>query len=402
MHGAAMTKEASVSGPGTEPNPRLQAQLRRGQSLHAESRWPEAIEHWQWVCSQYPDESEPAAQLGLAWFGQGEIALAEQQLLTVRARFADHAWGHFGLGLMQETRHEWVDAIATFSAMLALAPHVLAVHEHLAHCLGRAGRTRDALTHLDRLLQLDPGNIAAKEQRAHLTAPRKGDVINALIQQFALQSFLEYNKFTGELVFDTVRCARKDRVFIPELSYRDAQAEARAKEAAGRYAGSAFLALDDLSAHVAQQRYDLIFFDPMHVRPQVDQGLKLLPQLLNPGGFLVVHDCNPEDIELTSKVRRPGKWLGETYKAFSLFHSHNPQRSLTVNSDFGVGVILNEGLELTYDHAPDIDYASVAADRRRHLGLTEWPDFLDRLHSNDRLAAVNARGDTPAKVHHAA
>ena len=137
----------------------------------------------------------------------------------------------------------------------------------------------------------------------------------------------------------------------------------------------------------------------MHVRPEVDRCLQLLPQLLNPGGFLVVHDCNPEDVELTSKVRRPDKWLGETYKAFALFHAANLTRSITVHEDYGVGIILNERLELDYNIQADIEYNSVAADRILHLGLIEWPMFLDRLARQNRSALVDGRKDVLGGAH---
>lgn len=386
-----MNKNISVGGGADDQAAGLKALLKRGLMLHEQGRWPEAIEHWTWVCASHPAEPEPAAQLGFAWFGQGDVAQAERQFDLVRQRFDANPWGHFGMALLHEAQHQWVEAANALRKVTAITPDAASAHEHLAHCLARLDRPDEALVHLDIVLALNSGNATALEMKKHLVRPRKSDVINMLIAQFSLGNYLEYNKYTGELAFDAVTCAQKRLIFVPELQYQDPQAARRAALAAGRYSDFAFVAIEEIEAHVAAQRFDLIFFDPMHIRPDVDRALQLLPRLLKPGGFLIVHDCNPQEFELTSKTRRAGKWLGETYKAFALFHANNRKRSVTVNEDYGVGIILNEGLDLDYKIESAVEYESVAEDRPLHLGLIEWSEFQERMRAGDRRAIFELR-----------
>jgi hypothetical protein len=116
----------------------------------------------------------------------------------------------------------------------------------------------------------------------------------------------------------------------------------------------------------------------------------MLPRLLNPDGFLVVHDCNPEDISLTTKHRDREGWLGETYKAFAAFHRHNPGRSITVAEDFGVGIICNRDLVLDYQLDSELDYETFAQDRRAHVGLVSHAEFCSLLAGGDRIALMQA------------
>ncbi|UJP06191.1 MAG: class I SAM-dependent methyltransferase [Nitrosomonas sp.] len=209
-------------------------------------------------------------------------------------------------------------------------------------------------------------------------AINKGDIINHLITQFKFSSYLEYNKFDGATYYDDICCASKTVAYLPENSYLDGRTLQRLLGLAASVDFDQILSLDGLLARYAGRRFDLIFFDPVHVRPDVDLALQTLPHLLNPDGVLVVHDCNPTARELTSVRRRPGSWVGETYKAFALFRHFNRAQTLTIAEDFGVGLIWNHDLRLDYPTHFDLDYADFAQDRVEYIGLTDYASFLAR------------------------
>jgi SAM-dependent methyltransferase len=142
---------------------------------------------------------------------------------------------------------------------------------------------------------------------------------------------------------------------------------------------------EQLAASLFNNHFDLIFFDPLHVRPEVDRTIKILCGLLKPGGILVLHDCNPEDEALTSVSRPRGAWMGETYKAFANFHQHNPKRSLTIDVDYGVGVIVNNDLVLDFDDEFDLSYSEFSADRVSACGLTSWGDFITMVRTRSSI-----------------
>lgn len=210
----------------------------------------------------------------------------------------------------------------------------------------------------------------------------KGDIINHLIRQFGFTSYLEYNKFDGASYYHEIVCANKEIAYLPENSYLDAANIERLLNIAKEVSFCDVLSLPQLleryDAEHRNKKFDIIFFDPIHVRPDVDSALKILPRLLNPGGVLVVHDCNPEHFALTTLKRRPGSWVGETFKAFAVFRHFNRNHAITVSEDFGVGLIWNQNLNLDYSPHFDLDYYDFASDKAEYIGLIDWPTFLAR------------------------
>ena len=217
---------------------------------------------------------------------------------------------------------------------------------------------------------------------------RKSDIVNQLIQCYGFERYFEYNKPRCEMAFNEVACPHQEVVFIPEVAldaYANQALMADCERAAKAFDSNATLKVDELLSHFGERRFDIIFFDPAHVRPLVDTTLKLLPRLLARDGLLVVHDCNPSDPELVGPNPRPGAWFGDTYKAFANFHLHNPGRSITVDEDFGVGIILNRDLNLDYSDEFDVAYEVFSSDRTKHNGLINHKEFQARLLKHEPL-----------------
>jgi SAM-dependent methyltransferase len=206
----------------------------------------------------------------------------------------------------------------------------------------------------------------------------KYDIINRLIAQFGFQSYLEYNKIDGTTHYERVVCANKEIAYIPENCYLDRSGIEHLLEKIQHAKIDKVLPFSQLQKQFAGRKFDLIFFDPVHVRPEVDLMLIALAQLLSPGGILVVHDCNPKDIALTTLRRRPGQWVGETYKAFALFRFFNRAQTITIAEDFGVGLIWNQNLQLDYSVHFDLDYYDFAASKQEYIGLVDYQYFLDK------------------------
>lgn len=258
------------------------------------------------------------------------------------------------------------------------------VHERRGH-FGLAPADVDLFPHAD-------------DAPTHIT---KGDIVNRLVRQFGLDSYLEYNKFDGASYYDDVVCADKTLAYLPEHSYLDAATTRRLLAIAATADLDAILPLPDLLARFAGRTFDIVFFDPVHVRPAVDDALRALPALLKPGGVLVVHDCNPLREAMTSPVRTSGHgWMGETYQAFALLRHHNRAQVVTVAEDFGVGLVWNRGLRLDYDIDADIDYAAFARQRVEYAGLMSYQQFLEKTAGGD-IAQLFAQAPpaAPAPFH---
>ncbi|NDY92244.1 tetratricopeptide repeat protein [Ideonella livida] len=295
-----------------------------------------------------PGSAQGWIEQGIAAVRAGEHARAGDIFARLRQHFSRNPWGWIGEGLIDEALHRWPDAERKYRAILTRLPDDLATLTALARVQVKLGRPDLARAALQRLLQLAPEREAARQQLAKLEAPRKVDVLNQLIQRRGLRHYLEYNKPRCELALHEVACAQRTLICLPEQERVEPGAEAvrlRAAHFAASEEAPPHLSVTELASHPG--RYDLIFFDPLHVRPEVDQGLKALCRLLTPGGFLVVHDCCPHDPQLVGPFRE-GAWCGDTYQAFAQFHRHNPRTSVVVDIDYGVGVIVNRDLCLDY------------------------------------------------------
>lgn len=281
------------------------------------------------------------------------------------------------LGLLTHHRPMQDDAWAFMEQLIAVTRefdcvHWLAADEFFVARAKSAYKAEPAASG-----QLSAGEDVPSEVDAR-PRPTKGDVINRLIRQYGLKRYLEYNKFDGATYYEQISCEHKEIAYLPERSYLDAGNLRRLLDVAQHARTEDILPLDQLFERYRDQRFDIIFFDPVHQRPDVDHALQLLPRLLKPGGFLVVHDCNPGLYSQTTLQRKPDSWVGETYKAFAVFRAHNRARTITIDEDFGVGLIWNVELDLDYTIDFDVDYFRFADHREEYIGLIAYEEFLAR------------------------
>ncbi len=103
---------------------------------------------------------------------------------------------------------------------------------------------------------------------------------------------------------------------------------------------------DDIAAPLGEIRqrgltFDLIFVDAHHTYECARRDLEAAYSLLEPGGVIVIHDCNPPDRETAAPDLHGGDWCGVTYKSFIDFCLGNPAIDyLTFDADYGCGIIM--------------------------------------------------------------
>ena len=127
------------------------------------------------------------------------------------------------------------------------------------------------------------------------------------------------------------------------------------------------------------QRYDIILVDPFHDYACSWRDLAAAFELVEAGGFLVVHDCLPADRAMAAPEYSTGEWCGVTYKAYLDFVVSRRLDYQTVDTDYGCGIIRKPRLRDLWARARGL-LAS-----RRHRGLwQEWRaigDDFDRAFS---------------------
>lgn len=86
-------------------------------------------------------------------------------------------------------------------------------------------------------------------------------------------------------------------------------------------------------------RMDLAVVDPYHSYESSRDCLELGLDLLAPGGTMLVHDCLPP-LELTGETFVDEAWCGVTFAAFRDVCRARGLRWFTLNTDFGLGVVV--------------------------------------------------------------
>lgn len=91
-----------------------------------------------------------------------------------------------------------------------------------------------------------------------------------------------------------------------------------------------------------EEKHDLIFIDGLHEKEQVKRDIINSFNALNPGGVIVVHDCNPLERVHTLIPRKQIIWTGDVYKTICQIISPK----FTVDFDYGCCVLRKaDGLE---------------------------------------------------------
>jgi hypothetical protein len=126
--------------------------------------------------------------------------------------------------------------------------------------------------------------------------------------------------------------------------------------------------------------FDVIFIDGDHSFEQSLRDVENALGVLDRGGVILVHDCNPP----TEAAASPdplgaggGPWCGDVWKTIAhLRATRSDLRVHVLDTDCGIGVIERgdgETIELDPGELSEMTYEDLRADRTRLLGLTPWP-----------------------------
>lgn len=123
------------------------------------------------------------------------------------------------------------------------------------------------------------------------------DVINDIIRQLHIDSYLEVGTFNRAHNFDQINCARKYCV--------DPDPNAKAD----------FIGTSDAFFKQNTDRFGLIFIDGLHHKDQVEKDFINANMALSDGGIVCMHDTNPPT-EITTCVPRGSQreWCGDVYE----------------------------------------------------------------------------------------
>jgi hypothetical protein len=196
------------------------------------------------------------------------------------------------------------------------------------------------------------------------------ELINYLIEKFSLPSYLEIGTFNRSHNFDLIK--------LP--SYKKTCVDPDPAAGADHQCPSDHFFEVRNKLHMCEggdRTFSLIFIDGLHHANQVKKDFENALACLAPGGFIVLHDCNPPT-EATTCVPRGAQreWCGDVYKFACSLQEYSGIDFITADFDYGCAVVWRDpskagkpvGQEITWDYFQK---------NRRLLRLSPVKEFVE-------------------------
>jgi hypothetical protein len=193
------------------------------------------------------------------------------------------------------------------------------------------------------------------------------DIINALIQRYGYQRYLEIGVEGGE-AFGNVQCAVKHGVdpFSVNATFR--------------------IPSDEFFAMIHEDvEYDIIFVDGLHVEDQTQRDIENSLLHLSEGGVIVAHDCNPptewHQRSYEEFLKHYSNWNGTSWRGYVNLRATRPDLEMSVvDTDWGCAIIRQDGDGQDVIELPEnYSYADFEANREEWLNLISIQEFLQTL-----------------------
>ncbi len=140
------------------------------------------------------------------------------------------------------------------------------------------------------------------------------DIINHLINEFDLNIYLEIGLDNPEGNFNNVKCQFKHSVDPFFESDHVKNYDMSPDKFSKAMEKLTFRMISDEFFNTTSMKYDLIFVDGLHTERQAGKDIINALKHLNPGGFVVVHDCLPESEGAQKVPRTQSEWNGDVWK----------------------------------------------------------------------------------------
>jgi len=206
-------------------------------------------------------------------------------------------------------------------------------------------------------------------------------IINILAKKITAETYLEIGVRDHTLNYDKINVNQKVGV--------DPAREVCDRVPTFKLTSDEFFAMNN-------DTFDLIFIDGLHEANQVERDILNSLDVLNEGGYIVCHDMNPvvyerqlllhdpKRYEYVSREKQKGNpayglWNGDCWKAFvSLRNQRDDIEMLTVDTDYGVGIIQHGTQSKLNLAADEITYDNLEKNRTSWLNLISTTEFTKK------------------------
>lgn len=187
------------------------------------------------------------------------------------------------------------------------------------------------------------------------------ELINFLIKDRQLKSYVEIGTFNRDHNFNLIKCLFKTCV--------DPDPNAKA---------DCVMTSDQFFSEVPELTADLIFIDGLHYADQVKKDFENALRCLSENGFIVMHDCNPPT-EITTCIPR-GKqreWCGDVYKFACRLGEYAGIDFRVLDFDYGCAVVWIDKYKEGTPIEGDITWERFQAEKKELLRLVSVEDFMN-------------------------
>jgi hypothetical protein len=217
------------------------------------------------------------------------------------------------------------------------------------------------------------------------------NVIQACIDKTGAKNYLEIGVNNGECLFN-IRA--KNRIAVdPEFrfNFRTRLSKSVKKHDISFHEVTSDDFFSHEAANVIKAGIDVAFIDGLHTWKQVMKDVENTLHYLNPGGIIILHDCNPlnaagaypvkhsisEVIAVANKGELPGwngQWNGDVWKAVVELRSTRDDLVIfTLDLDWGLAVITRGKPEAVLNYSAEaiekMSYLDLEANREKLLQL---------------------------------
>lgn len=154
-------------------------------------------------------------------------------------------------------------------------------------------------------------------------------------------------------------------------------------------------------ARLLRLKPDLVFIDGLHTYEQSYKDVLNSLEVINPGGIIVMHDCNPTNEVAAMPALSPaevaakklpgwkGVWCGDVWKAIVRLRTLPDLEAFVLDTDFGLGIVrhrkdVKPSLAISPASIEDLSYNDLNANRKELLNLKPAGYFSDFLNSVGR------------------
>lgn len=129
--------------------------------------------------------------------------------------------------------------------------------------------------------------------------------------------------------------------------------------------------------------FDIVLVDGLHTGEQALRDVENTLERLNPGGFIVMHDCNPNSFSQAQKLRNGAfHWTGDVFRAVVALRQREDLDVAVGDFDYGVAVVMQRPRRvplfppLQSHEVWNMSYADFALRREELLNLMTWEDMV--------------------------